>query len=72
MGLMSAELYPSDLRDEGWALLEPLLAAPSGPGHPPVYDLRRIVDAILYLLRTGIRWRFMPRDYPPWPAVYYH
>ena len=37
-----------------------------------MHDLRRIVNAIFYLLRTGIQWRMMPREYPPWSSVYYH
>ena len=37
-----------------------------------MHDVRRIVNAIFYLMRTGIQWRMMPREYPPWGSVYYH
>lgn len=69
---MSKSLYPSDLSDEEWSILEPLLARKSKVGHPPDYELRDVVNAIRYLVRTGAPWRYLPRDYPPWPAVYYH
>jgi transposase len=38
-------------------------------GRPPEHDLRVLVDAILYLDRTGIAWRYLPHDYPPWQTV---
>jgi transposase len=41
-------------------------------GHPQVFALRRIVDAVFYLLRTGCQWRALPHDLPPWSAVFYH
>jgi transposase len=72
--------YPSDLSDARWALVEPTLAAwrererRAGPGigRPPRHDLRCILDAILYVDRTGIPWRYLPHEYPPWQTVYYY
>lgn len=64
--------YPSDLTDAEWALLEPLLASPERRGRPPRWPKRRIADAVFYLLRSGCAWRMLPREYPPWPTVYYH
>ena len=64
--------YPSDLTDAQWALLAPLLAKDRGPGHPQRYALRAVVNANLYLLRSGCQWRMLPRDYPKWQAVRYH
>jgi putative transposase len=64
--------YPSDLSDEEWTLLEPLLAASERRGRPLKWSLRRVADAVFYLLRSGCVWRKLPREYPPWQTVYYH
>jgi len=66
------QVYLSDLTDAQWALLAPLLPTKVGPGRPQTYPLRLIVNAMLYLLRTGCQWRLLPRDYPKWTAVRYH
>lgn len=70
--------YPSDLSDARWELLEPTLTAWRTErrgkgldiGRPPEHDLRRIMDAILYVDRTGIPWRYLPHDFAPWETVY--
>jgi transposase len=64
--------YPSDLADSEWAVIGPLLPGPvpGGPGRPVVHPRRVIVDAILYLDRTGCPWRYLPVDFPPWRTVY--
>lgn len=70
--------YPSDLSDARWELLEPALSAWRADrrgkgldiGRPPRHDLRRIMDAILYVDRTGIPWRYLPHDFAPWETVY--
>ncbi|GGL21869.1 hypothetical protein Sme01_62400 [Sphaerisporangium melleum] len=69
--------YPSDLSDERWALIEPVITAwkaahPSVSGHPGRYDLREIVNAILYQSRTGCQWDYLHHDLPPRSAVYYY
>jgi putative transposase len=64
--------YPSDLTDEKWVILEPLLPVNTGPGHPVETDLRAVIDAIFYRVRTGCQWRYLPSDYPPTGTVYYH
>ncbi|MFE1369172.1 IS5 family transposase [Streptomyces anulatus] len=67
--------YPSDLTEEQWALIEPLLpAARVGPkgGRREKHPRRRIVDAISYVVRTGCAWRQLPKDFPPWPTVYWY
>ena len=64
--------YPSYLSDEEWTLLEPLLASSERRGRPPKWTLRRVADAVFYLLRSGCAWRMLPREYPPWQTVYYH
>jgi transposase len=67
--------YPSDLSDARWALIEPTLTAwratRRGPGVAArVHDLREIVNAILYVCRTGIAWAYLPHDFPPYQTVY--
>ena len=69
---MDACLYASDLNDAEWALLEPLVPRSHPAGRRQTYPLRRIVDAIFYLLRTGAQWRLLPHEYPPRSAVFYH
>jgi putative transposase len=64
--------YPSDLTDGQWRLIAPHLPAerPGRRGRPRVWSRRRIIDAILYLDRTGCAWRYLPADFPPWQTVY--
>src|SRR5215217_3449449 len=63
--------YPSDLRDAEWAQLEPLIPKASPGGRPRKTDMRAAMNAILYLLRTGCPWRYLPRDgFPPRSTVY--
>lgn len=71
----AGEQYPSDLADEQWALVEPLLPAPrTGPkgGRREKHPRRRTVDAIMYVVRTGCAWRQLPHDFPPWQTVYWY
>jgi transposase len=63
-------LYPSDTSDEQWAVIEPLLPAVRTGGRPEKHPRRAIVDAILYVVRTGCAWRQLPADFPPWQTVY--
>ncbi|CAL9425276.1 IS5 family transposase [Streptomyces sp. enrichment culture] len=70
--------YPSDLSDARWELVEPVLAAwrferrrrALAFGRPPEHELREIMNAILYVDRTGVQWRYLPHDFPPWETVY--
>lgn len=62
--------YETDLTDEQWALIEPLLPARSKDGPKPKHAYRDIVDAISYVVRTGCAWRHLPGDFPPWPTVF--
>src|SRR5215218_5017411 len=56
--------YPSDVTDEQWALIEPLIPVYPG-GRPRKTDPRDVADAVLYILRTGCQWRYLPKDFPP-------
>ena len=63
--------FPSDLRDAEWARLEPLIPEASPGGRPRKTDMRAAMNAILYLLRTGCPWRYLPREgFPPRSTVY--
>ena len=60
------------MTDEQWALIEALLPSPRPIGRPEKHPRREIVNAILYLVRTGCAWRLLPKDYPPWETVDWH
>jgi putative transposase len=62
--------YSSDLTDEQWKLIEPLLPAAIPAGRPRKTDIREVVNAIFYMLRTGCAWRLLPHDFPPPGTVY--
>lgn len=62
--------YPSDLTDEQWALIASLLPKNTGRGRKPTHSRREMMNALLYLVRTGCAWRMLPHDLPPWEAVY--
>src|SRR5919199_38626 len=62
--------YPSDLTDDEWRILEPLVPPVEWGGRPADHARREIVNAILYVLRTGCQWRYLPHDLPPWKTVY--
>jgi transposase len=64
--------HPSDLTDEQWAQVERFIPAPKPGGRPAKYPRREIVNAPLYLNRTGYQWRALPHDFPPWARVYWY
>ena len=66
---MRTHSYPSDITDAQWALVEPHLPVHPG-GRPRKTDLRDVLDAISYLLRTGCQWRYLPKDFPPKSTVW--
>jgi putative transposase len=66
---MRTHHYPSNITDEQWALIEPHLPVSTG-GRPRKTDLRDVVDAIFYILRTGCQWRYLPVDFPPKSTVW--
>ena len=64
--------YASDLTEEQWKILCPLLPLESLVGRPNSWSLRIIINAIFYITRAGCAWRLLPSDLPPWQTVYYH
>jgi len=66
---MRTHHYPSDVTDPQWALIEPHIPVYPG-GRPRTTDMRDVVDAVLYILRTGCQWRYLPVDFPPKRTVW--
>ncbi len=63
--------YPTDLTNEEWERVRPLLPRPARQGRKPSVNLRRDPNAIRYLARAGCGWRMLPKDFPPWQTVYW-
>jgi len=69
----STTRYPTDLTDNQWQfIIEPLIPKAKPGGRPRGVDMRRIINAILYVNRSGCQWRMLPKDFPPWGTVYYY
>jgi transposase len=66
------DCYPSDLTNTQWHQLEPLIPSASQDGRPVIHDRRQLVNAILYVLRSGCPWRLLPHDFPAWQTVYWY
>jgi putative transposase len=69
---MSAQrpAYATDLTDEEWQILEPLLPPEKTGGRPRKYPLREVINGLQYVLRGGGAWRLMPHDRPQWQTAY--
>jgi len=61
--------YASDLTDAEWEVVAPFMPAPRRLGRPRTTDLRAVVDALVYMLRTGCQWRLLPKEFPPRSTV---
>ena len=62
--------FDPDLTGAQWTLTEPLLPAPHRLGRPRT-PLRQVVDALLYLIKSGCPWRLLPKNFPPWKTVHH-
>ena len=62
--------YPSDVTDEEWAFVAPYLTLMTVAAPQRHHDPREVFNALLWLVRTGAQWRYLPHDFPPWAAVY--
>jgi putative transposase len=67
---MEGKRYPSDMTDEEWAILEPLIPDSRSGGRPRSANMHEVMNGIFYVLRGGIPWRFLPKEFPPWKTVY--
>lgn len=63
--------HATDLTDAQWAVIEPHRPAARTGGRPRHTNLRAVIDAILYWLRTGCQWRLLPSGFPPWGTVWW-
>src|SRR5579875_1154034 len=63
--------YPSDLTDEEWERIRPLLPKPPKRGRRPRVDLREVLNAIRYMVRSAGGWRMLPHEFGPWQTVYW-
>jgi putative transposase len=64
--------YPSDLTDAEWSCIAPYVVQKPGPGRKRTVDTREVVNALLYLSRSGCQWRMLPHDFPSWETVNYY
>jgi transposase len=64
--------YSSDLSDAEWAMIEPRLPHRHRLGRPPKTEMRCVVNALLYMVRTGCQWRQLPREFPPYTTVQHY
>ena len=69
---LPSSLYPSDLSDGEWAILAPLIPPAKPGGRPRKWPMRKILDSVFYLLRSGCQWRMLPREFPPWSTVHHY
>jgi transposase len=67
---MARKPYPSDVTDEEWSFVAPYLTLMTEEAPQREHDLRKVFDAMRWIVRTGSPWRYMPNDFPPWQAVY--
>lgn len=62
--------YPTDLNDKKWDIINPLLPGALPGGRPRKISVRKLINAILYVTRSGCAWRLLPYGFPPWQTVY--
>ena len=67
---MKIAFFDTSLTDEQWAFIHPMLPKPGKMGRPPT-DRRRVLDAVLYIVKGGIPWRLLPSTFPPWRTVFH-
>jgi putative transposase len=69
---MNTRFYDTDVTDAAWAWVGQVLPAARPVGRPRTTNLRAVLNAIFYLLRTGCLWRLLPREFPPCGTVYHY
>lgn len=67
---MKTAIYDTDLTDAQWEFIQPMLPKPRKRGRPPL-DRRPVINAILYITKTGVQWRLLPKDFPKWKTVFH-
>jgi putative transposase len=71
-GYKMGQRYPTDLSEAEWTVLAPLIPTAKPGGRPRTTDMREVVNAIFYSLRSGCQWRMLPTDFPPHQTVYHY
>ncbi len=69
---MARKPYPSDLTEQQWKLIEDLIPPAKPGGRPREVSMREVLNAIMYVLRSGCAWRLLPHDFPKWNIVYHY
>ncbi len=69
---MSTSNYLTDLSDAEWHLLHPLFPSLASTGRPREHSYRTLLNAILYVVRTGCQWRLLPKEFPRWKTAYHY
>ena len=64
--------YDTDLSDEEWRILKPLVPEAKPGGRPRTHEARELLDAVFYVVRSGCAWRLLPHEFPPWKTVYHY
>jgi putative transposase len=64
--------YPSDLTDDQWQIIKPLIPPAEPGGRHRSVDMREVINGVLYLSRSGCSWRMLPQEFPPWGTVHYY
>ena len=68
---MERKRYPTDLTDEQWDLVRPLLPKAKPGGRPRSVDLRAVLNGVFSVVHGGVPWRRLPKDLPPWGTVHF-
>lgn len=68
--MKTIQLYPTDLTDSQWNLIREIIPPEKPGGRPRTIEVRMVVNAVFYLVKTGVQWRMLPREYPKWQSVY--
>ena len=69
---MQNQTYPTDLTDHQWQCIMPLIPPAKALGRPRSVEMRQVINAMLYIVATGVQWRMVPKDYPRWQTVYHY
>jgi putative transposase len=69
---MPTQTYPTDLTDRQWDYIRSLIPPPKPGGRPRHLDMRQVVNALLYVVVSGVQWRMLPKEYPAWQSVYHY
>ncbi len=70
--MLARRPYDTDLSDEEWRILEPLVPEAMPGGRPRAHEARELLDAVFYVVRGGCAWRLLPHEFPPWKTVYHY